>query len=218
MPLNGKKAGAIIFALAFLGYQFFIHKVTLSAQRTPLFASLILIPFMVAIGWAIALELGLRLALLITIAMMVLGLACATVFGLPPSIIFGLPHLGINLFLLWFFAHTLKGGREPLITSIARKIHGSLTPDIEIYTRHITFAWSLFFALQVTVSMGLYIFASLEAWSIFINILDGPLIVLMFVCEFTYRVLRYPDHQSSIFSGLDLFSRDKPESESSKAR
>jgi uncharacterized membrane protein len=213
---QGNKTGTIAIGIAFLGYQFLIHKVTLSGPITPLFASLILIPFMVAIGWAIALELGLRLALLITIAMMVFGLACATVFGLPPAIIFGLPHLVINLFLLLFFAQTLRGGREPLITSIARKVHGSLTPDIEIYTRHVTFAWSLFFALQVTVSMGLYTFASLEAWSIFINILDGPLIVLMFVCEFSYRILRYPDHQSTIFSGLDMFSRDKPESKSTK--
>jgi uncharacterized membrane protein len=212
----GKKIGAIALASAFLGYQFLIHKVTLSGQLTPISATLIFIPFVVATGWVIALELGLRLALLITTTMTILGLAWAAMFGLPPAIVFGLPHLVTNLFLLWFFARTLKDGREPLITSIARRIHGSLTPDIEIYTRRVTIAWSLFFALQIAISLGLYIFASLEAWSMFINILNAPLIVLMFVCEYSYRILRYRDHQSSIFSGMQFFSHDKPASKSTK--
>lgn len=214
----GNKTGAIAFVFAFLGYQFLIHKVTLSGQLTPITAALVLIPFVVAAGWAIALELGLRLALLITTTMTILGLAWVNMFGLTSAIIFGLPHLVTNLFLLWLFARTLKDGREPLITSIARRVHGSLKPDIEIYTRRITFVWSLFFVLQVVVSLGLYIFASLEAWSMFINILNVPLIILMFLCEYSYRLLRYRDHQSSILSGLHFFSRDKTTSKSTKAR
>jgi uncharacterized membrane protein len=214
----GKKVGAIAFAFAFLGYQFFIHKIALSGQLTPITATLVFIPFVIATGWVIAFELGLRLALLITTAMMMLGLAWANMFGLPAAIIFGLPHLVTNLFLLWFFLHTLKEGREPLITSIARKVHGSLTLDLEIYTRRVTFAWGLFFALQVAISIGLYIFASLKIWSMFINILNAPLIVLMFLCEYTYRILRYRDHQSSILSGLQFFTREKPAPKSTKAR
>lgn len=214
----GNKTGVIAFVFAFLGYQFLIHKVTLSGQLTPITAALVLIPFVVAAGWAIALELGLRLALLITTTMTILGLAWVNRFGLTSAIIFGLPHLVTNLFLLWLFARTLKDGREPLITSIARRVHGSLKPDIEIYTRRITFVWSLFFVLQVVVSLGLYIFASLEAWSMFINILNVPLIILMFLCEYSYRLLRYRDHQSSILSGLHFFSRDKTTSKSTKAR
>jgi len=211
------KTGAIAFAVAFLGYQFLIHKVTLSNQLTPIAAALVLIPFVVAAGWAIALELGLSLALLITATMTVLGLAWVNKFGLP-VIIFGLPHLVTNLFLMWLFARTLKDGREPLITSIARRVHGSLKPEIEIYTRRVTYAWSLFFLLQVAVSLGLYIFASLQTWSMYINILNVPLVILMFVCEYTYRILRYRDHQSSILSGLQFFTRKKPEPKSTKAR
>jgi uncharacterized membrane protein len=214
---HGNKTGAIAFACAFLGYQFLIHKVTLSSQLTPITAALVLIPFVVAAGWAIALELGLRLALLITTTMAIIGLVWIEMFGLP-VIIFGLPHLVTNLFLMWLFARTLKDGREPLITSIARRVHGSLKPEIEIYTRRVTYAWSLFFLLQVMVSLGLYIFASLDAWSIYINILNVPLIILMFVCEYSYRILRFRDHQSSILSGLHFFTRDKPEPKSTKAR
>ena len=214
----GNKTAAIAFVCAFLGYQFLIHKVTLSGQLTPITATLVSIPFVVATGCAIALELGLRLALLVTAIMTILGLAWVNMFGLPSAIIFGLPHLVTNLFLMWLFARTLKVGREPLITSIARRVHGSLKPDIETYTRRVTYAWSLFFLLQVVISLGLYIFASLKVWSVFINILNAPLIILMFVCEYSYRILRYRDHQSSIFSGLHFFSRDKPVPKSTKAR
>ena len=209
MLSHGNKIGAIVFACAFLGYQFFIHKIILSGQLTPVTAVFIFVPFIVATGVAIALELGLRLALLITASLTILGLAWVNRFGLPSAIIFGLPHLVTNLFLLWFFARTLKNGREPLITSIARRVHGALKAELEIYTRRITYAWSLFFLLQIVVSIGLYIFASVAAWSLFINILNTPLILLMFVCEYSYRILRYRDHQSSILSGLQFFWCDK---------
>lgn len=214
---QGNKTVAIAFVCAFLGYQFLIHRVTLSNQLTPIAAALVLIPFVVAAGWAIALELGWRLALLIASTMTILGVAWVNKFGLP-VIIFGLPHLVTNLFLMWLFARTLKDGREPLITSIARRVHGSLKPELEIYTRRVTYAWSLFFLLQVVVSLGLYIFASLQTWSMYINVLNVPLVILMFVCEYTYRVLRYRDHQSSILSGLQFFTHKKPEPKSTKAR
>ena len=219
MLSNGKKVGAVAFALTFLGYQLLIHKVTISGQVTPITAALVLIPFIVMVAWVVTLELGLRLALLITTALALFGLAMANMFGLPqPAIIFGLPHLVTNLFLMWFFARTLKDGRKPLITAIAQRVHGSITPDLEIYTRQVTWAWSLFFALQMAVSTGLYMLAPLQVWSIFINVLNWPLIVLMFICEYTYRVLRYRDHRSSIFSGLRFFSRETPASKSSKVR
>lgn len=213
----GKKVGAVALALAFLGYQLLIHKVTVSGQVTPVTAALFLVPFFVMVAWIITLELGLRLALLITSALSLSGLVMVNMFGLPqPAIIFGLPHLVTNLFLMWFFARTLKNGRKPLITAIAQRVHGSISPELEIYTRRVTWAWSLFFALQVAVSSGLYILAPLQAWSTFINVLNGPLIVLMFICEYTYRILRYRDHRSSIFSGLHIFSRDTPDSKSKR--
>ena len=216
---NGKTVGAIAFVLAFIAYQLLIHNITISGQVTPLTATLVLLPFFAMVGWSIALEQGLRLALLITMALILLALALVYQYGLPqPAIILGLPHLVTNLFLLWFFARTLKVGRTSLITAIALRVHGSLTPDIALYTRHVTWLWCLFFILQLLLSVGLYTFTTLPVWSTFINVLNGPLIALMFVCEYTYRVLRYRDHRSSIFSGLQFFSRETPASKSSKVR
>ena len=219
MQSRGKLAVAIAIAAAFFGYQFLIHKVSLSGHLTTGSAALVLIPFVIALTWFVSAELGLRMALAITTSLIVLGAAAVRLFGPPhPAIIFGMPHLVTNSFLLWFFARTLKNEREPLITLLARRAHGSLTPDLEIYTRHVTIAWSLFFALQIAGSILLFFFASVESWSTFINILGTPLIVLMFLCEYTYRVLRYRNHRSSPFDGLKIFSDDPSATKPTKVR
>lgn len=219
MQSRGKLAVAIAIASAFFGYQFLIHKVSISGHLTAISAALVLIPFVIALTWFTAVELGLRLALAITFILISLGLAAAEIFGPPhPAVVFGMPHLVTNSFLMWFFARTLKSKRVPLVTLMARSVHGSLTPDLEIYTRHVTFAWSLFFGAQVCGSILLFFFASLETWSMFINILGTPLIVLMFLCEYTYRVLRFRNHRSSPFDGLNIFSSDSSASKSIKVR
>ena len=118
----------------------------------------------------------------------------------------GVPHAVINILLIGVFGRTLKGGREPLITGFARRVHGTLPADIELYTRRITLAWCVFFAAQVLVSALLFALASLETWSVFVNLLSGPLVVLMFAGEYLYRIVRFPDHAHvSIWKGVQMF-------------
>src|ERR1022692_4220189 len=120
MRSSGKIFVVIAVACAFLGYQLLIHKATISGQLTPITASLVLVPFVIAVCWVLAAELGMRLAMLSTATLAVIALVAVNFFGLPnPAIIFGMPHLVTNLFLMWVFMRTLKAGREPLITSIA---------------------------------------------------------------------------------------------------
>src|ERR1051325_9484080 len=104
----------------------------------------------------------------------------------------GLAHAGAYLALLWYFGRTLRPGREPLITRIARRIHGSVTPDMECFTRRLTVAWCAFFAGQVLVSGLLLAFAPHDIWSMFVNVLDLPLLALMFVAQQAYRALCFP--------------------------
>src|SRR4051794_12558693 len=56
----------------------------------------------------------------------------------------GIPHAAINGLMLWMFARTLRPPREPLITAFARRVHGTLPPHIERYTRHVTAMWCVF--------------------------------------------------------------------------
>ncbi|HKB58428.1 MAG TPA: hypothetical protein VKC56_00130 [Gallionellaceae bacterium] len=105
----------------------------------------------------------------------------------------GLSHASINFFLLWIFAGSLRRGREPLISGVSRHVGGGeLTPEVARYTRNVTLAWSTFFAAQLLTSALLYIFAPLPVWSLFINVLNAPSLVLMFSAEFLIRLWRHP--------------------------
>lgn len=98
-----------------------------------------------------------------------------------------LTHWTIYAGLLAGFALTLRPGHEPLITAMARRMHG-LTPEMIRYTRKVTIAWSLFFAAQLATSVGLFCFAPLTVWSFFVNVLDVPLVAAMFAGEYAVRL------------------------------
>lgn len=107
-------------------------------------------------------------------------------------------HWGIYASLLAAFALTLRPGHEPLITSMARRLHGHVEDELVTYTRVVTIAWSVFFAAQLILSVTLFCFAPLVVWSFFVNILDIPLVVTMFAAEYAVRLrcLRHPPRHS----------------------
>jgi uncharacterized membrane protein len=109
-----------------------------------------------------------------------------------------LTHWSIYTSLLAVFALTLRPGREPLITGMARRMHGGLDAELAAYTRKVTIAWSLFFASQLALSVALFCFAPLVVWSFFVNILDIPLVAAMFAAEYAVRLryLRNPPRHS----------------------
>jgi uncharacterized membrane protein len=115
-------------------------------------------------------------------------------------------HVLINLLLLWAFGRTLRPGHEPLITGFARAVHGTLPPVLETYTRNVTLAWCIVFALQVIVCAGLFLFASPQLGSLFVNVLSFPLVVATFVVEYAYRIMRFRGFPHvSIWAGIRLF-------------
>jgi uncharacterized membrane protein len=132
-------------------------------------------------AWAGALASGL---LVVSIAY---GLSC---WHGERALFYAVQHVCTNLVLCWLFAHTLLGEREPLVTRFARIARrGDMPPEVLSFTRGVTLAWALFFAAVAAVSAGLYVGASIEAWSAFCNLINSPLVGLMFVGE--YAVRRY---------------------------
>jgi uncharacterized membrane protein len=113
--------------------------------------------------------------------------------GLGLASVSGLSHAAIYLFLAGYFGRTLARGREPLLTRFARGIHGELPAPMEIFMRRLTVAWCVFCGGQVAVSVVLFAYAPLSAWSLFVNILNFPLVALMFLGQFAYRAIRHPD-------------------------
>jgi uncharacterized membrane protein len=76
----------------------------------------------------------------------------------------------------------------------------------------------VFFAGQVAVSALLFTLAPLEAWSVFINLINLPLIVLMFAGEYLYRAIRFPHHpRASIARVLRAYAEDAVDSKRAKA-
>lgn len=122
----------------------------------------------------------------------------------------GMWHASMNLFMLWFFGRTLRRGKEPLISQVSRYLNGGvLIPEIAVYTRNVTIAWSVFFAAQLLTSAVLYLFAALAVWSLFINVLSTPLLATMFTGEYIIRFFLHPDHsRNSILKVIEVFTRN----------
>jgi uncharacterized membrane protein len=201
--------GKVVLLAACGGYQVIVHLAVNSEQAEPVRTALILLPLIALACWIATRSRHKSLWLLVLLVAGAavyllehherLGLAAAS----------GIPHVAAYLFLLWFFGRTLLPGNEPLVTRLARRLHGTLSPQIEAYTRQVTLAWSLFFAAQVLASALLFAFASINTWSLFINLLNFPLLALVFVAEYVYRVRRYRDHpRVSISKVIQVFAQD----------
>ena len=112
----------------------------------------------------------------------------------------GVSHAILYSSLLLLFGRTLQPGRCPLVTSMARLLEPVLTPAMIVYTRGVTVAWCGFFAGELLVSAMLWLWAPHSVWSLFVNVLDGPLVVAMFIAEYGVRcmVFRGATHVSPI--------------------
>lgn len=106
--------------------------------------------------------------------------------------VFLLEHAGIYAMLCGTFARTLQAGHTPMISGFARIVHGTLSPALVSYTRSATWAWSIYFGSVSGLSLLLFWLAPIAVWSVFANLLGGPLLVLMFVGEYAARCYLLP--------------------------
>ncbi len=116
------------------------------------------------------------------------------------ALLFYVQHLGTNLALGTLFGRSLFGGGDALVTTFAKLAHdGVISPAKARYTRQVTVAWTLFFFASAGVSTVLFLFGQTIVWSVFVNLLSTPLVVLMFAGEHLVRnrVLP-PEDRSSI--------------------
>ena len=94
----------------------------------------------------------------------------------------------INTGLAIFFGQTLLPGKTPIITKISILFRGKLEPKAAIYTRRVTQAWTMFFILLAVESSLLALFAPIEIWSLFANIINYIFTALFFVGEYYFRI------------------------------
>ena len=120
-----------------------------------------------------------------------------------------LPQVFCYLGLLWLFGRSLLGGREALITRIARFVHGGeLSLEKERYTRQVTVFWCLFFAGMAVTSVSILLFVSVDAWLFFANVLNLLLLGCAFLAEYAYRLVRFPKStHASLTAAIRAFRR-----------
>jgi len=110
-----------------------------------------------------------------------------------------LPPVLVNLALMVLFGKTLSPGATPLVSRVASLWRGTLDPVVALYTRRVTIAWTIFFALMALESIGLALFAPVHVWSFFTNFLNYVLVLLFFVIEYQLRFVCLPEHKHLSF-------------------
>jgi uncharacterized membrane protein len=128
-------------------------------------------------------------------AMLLLWLAgCAVLYGLSGWLVqnhnwvFLLQHAGMHTLLGLAFGRTLRAGQVPMVSRFAAIVHGRLSPALARYTRNVTWAWTLYFSAMALLSLLLFWLAPVAVWSVFANLLNLPLLVLMFAAEYVARL------------------------------
>jgi uncharacterized membrane protein len=108
-------------------------------------------------------------------------------------------HAAIYIGITLLFGRSLAPGKTPLVGLMASQVH-PLTPRIRAYTRRVTVVWMLFGIAQLVTSALLLSLAPLRIWSLFVNGLDLPLVLLLFLAEYSYRRLRFPSGETASFA------------------
>ncbi|MEN8166503.1 MAG: hypothetical protein ABFR65_03380 [Pseudomonadota bacterium] len=117
-------------------------------------------------------------------------LAVISLFLNDATILF-LPPILIASSLLFLFGRTLLPGEEALISQLARRLEGEGDEAVLRYTRKLTWIWCLFFAAMLIESVVLALFAPIEIWSLFTNLINYLLMVGLFLVELLYRAVRF---------------------------
>lgn len=209
MRVTGTWPKVLIFVGIVLVYQVLVHLALTRGAPEPLRIALLVLPLAVVAGWVLLRSTHRLLWAAILVATgIALGMVAQREWR---AALYGLPHAAAYLFLLWLFGRTLLPGREALITRLARTARGgTLPPEMLGYTRGATVCWCIFFAAQLAGSALLLGFGALEWWSFFVNLLNLPLLALMFAAEYLYRVLRFPGTpQASIATAVETYARDR---------
>lgn len=104
-------------------------------------------------------------------------------------------HAGAMTLLGATFGSTLASGHAGALCSrIASLAHAAPLDAVYLhYTWKVTCAWTAFFILSAVVSVLLFFFGPVEAWSFFANLLTPVLLGAMFVGEYLIRQRALPD-------------------------
>lgn len=103
-------------------------------------------------------------------------------------------HVGAMVALGIMFGGTLRTHEGALCSRIARfTMAAPLDAQYVQYTWRVTLAWTIYFVVSATMSIGLFFGYSLEAWSLFAAVITPISLPIMFGGEYLIRLRALPD-------------------------
>lgn len=184
---------ARLVAVALLGLAYVLgsHWLMTSAPPSPWNAVGLLSPMLGAAAFG-AWQAGQPIrAAAAAVAIAVLVALAAFHIETPAPLLYLGQHVATHLALALWFGSTLRLDGQPLISMLAEKVHGHLTPGMAAYTRNVTRAWVGYFVAMAALSVLLFASASFDTWARFANLVTPLAVAVMFVGE---RLLRYRLH------------------------
>jgi uncharacterized membrane protein len=182
-------------AAAALAYAAVTHTLMTHAQDSPWAVALGVGPVAV-LGIAALWRSGQRTVAVLCMAAALL-LAAQALRGqpLPSRWLYLAQHAGIHFALAVWFGGTLRAGTQPMISALAQRVHGSLSPAMAAYTRNVTLAWTLYFGGMSATSLVLFFAGDFSHWSLLANLLTPVFTTAMFVGEYLLRYRLHPEFE-----------------------
>ena len=189
--------GARVFALAAVAVAYVLgsHWLMTGAPASP-WSPVIVVGPMLAAAAGVAWQRRHRLlAALAALAMAGLVVQAWRGHDLPVGSIYVCQHVAIHLLLALAFGLTLQPGRDSLVTALARRVHGTLTPAMAAYSRKVTLVWTGYFIAMAALSVVLYAVAPFDVWAAFANLVTPVAILVMFIGEYIVRYRLHPEFE-----------------------
>lgn len=200
---------AVAVALLGIAYVAGSHWLVTEAPGWRWSASVVIDPMLALLAlWAV--RQGLRwLAAMAGLGIAGLAAQAALGGGFHPEGVYVAQRVVIHAALAAVFALTLRPGRESLITALARRVHGGwLSPAMEVYSRKVTVAWTVYFIAMAVASLLLFAFAPFDDWAVFANLVTPATMVLLFVGEYALRYRLHPEFErASLGDALRAYSQ-----------
>lgn len=108
-----------------------------------------------------------------------------------------LQHAGMLAVLAILFGRSLLPGQKPMISRFAEAAHGGLSARLIVYTRQVTFAWTMFFGAMTVSSLVIFFDSRFVQWSVITSFLTIPLVAAMFAGEYLVRMRVIPAAERS---------------------
>lgn len=184
-----------LLALALLAYTVASNLAMARAPEAPATVALVLGPLVLGLlAFAWQSRPG-RLALGLALAAGVWAWRAGHFDALQVSWLYLIQHVGIQAMLGLSFAATLRPGHTALISQLARRVHEQFTPAMADYTRRLTLAWALLFALLGGVSLLLFRLGSYSTWAFWAGAVTPAAYAVFFVGEHVLRYVRHPEFE-----------------------